>query len=31
VPYVVNASPGLLSAVDLPLTIPNNVFATQQV
>jgi hypothetical protein len=31
VPYVVNAEPGLLSAVDLPLTIPRNVFATQQV
>ncbi|HXO10741.1 MAG TPA: dihydrodipicolinate reductase, partial [Mycobacterium sp.] len=28
---VVNAAPGLLSAVDLPLTIPKNVFATQQV
>jgi hypothetical protein len=31
VPYVVGAAPGLLSAVDLPLTIPKNVFATQQV
>ena len=31
VPYVVNAAPGLLSAVDLPLTIPKNVFAMQQV
>jgi len=31
VPYVVEAAPGLLSAVDLPLTIPKNVFATQQV
>jgi hypothetical protein len=31
VPYVVNAAPGLLSAVDLPLTIPRDVFATQQV
>ena len=29
VPYVVNAAPGLLSSVDLPLTIPKNVFATQ--
>jgi 2,4-diaminopentanoate dehydrogenase len=31
VPYVVNAAPGLLSAVDLPLTIPKNIFATQQI
>jgi hypothetical protein len=31
VPYVVAAAPGLLSAVDLPLTIPKNVFVTQQV
>lgn len=31
VPYVVAAAPGLLSAVDLPLTIPKNVFATQAV
>jgi 2,4-diaminopentanoate dehydrogenase len=31
VPYVVDAAPGLLSAVDLPLTIPKNVFATHPV
>ncbi len=31
VPYVVKAPPGLLSAVDLPLTIPRHVFATQQI
>ena len=31
VPYVVSAAPGLLSAVDLPLTIPKNAFVTQPV
>jgi hypothetical protein len=31
VPYVVDAAPGLLSAVDLPLTIPKNVFAAHTV
>src|SRR5271154_403521 len=29
VPYVVAAQPGLLSSVDLPLTIPRNAFVTQ--
>jgi 2,4-diaminopentanoate dehydrogenase len=29
VPYVVAAEPGLLSSVDLPLTIPRNAFVTQ--
>jgi hypothetical protein len=29
VPYVVAAAPGLLSSVDLPLTIPRNAFVTQ--
>lgn len=28
VPYVVAAEPGLLSSVDLPLTIPKHVFTT---
>jgi 2,4-diaminopentanoate dehydrogenase len=27
VPYVVEAQPGLLSAVDLPLTIPQHAFS----
>jgi hypothetical protein len=27
VPYVIAAEPGLLSSVDLPLTIPKNAFA----
>jgi 2,4-diaminopentanoate dehydrogenase len=31
VPYVVAAEPGLLSSVDLPLTIPRNAFLTQGV
>jgi hypothetical protein len=29
VPYVVAAEPGLLSSVDLPLTIPHNAFVRQ--
>ena len=29
VPYVVAAQPGVLSSVDLPLTIPRNAFSPQ--